>query len=1092
MTELYLCSFLGGMKLIADLHIHSHFSRATSKTLDPEHLAHWAQKKGVTLVGTGDFTHPGWLSELQDKLIQAEEGLYQLRPDLQKAVSAQVPSSCRATIRFLLSGEISCIYKKNGKTRKVHNLVLMPDMTSVLRLNERLRRIGNILSDGRPILGLDSRNLLEIVLEANEKGLLIPAHIWTPWFSVFGSKSGFDTLEECFEDLVGHIHALETGLSSDPPMNRRLSLLDNYVLVSNSDAHSPGKLGREANLFDISLDYPHVIQAMIDGKGLLGTIEFFPEEGKYHLDGHRKCRVKVHPEETRKLQEICPVCGRHLTVGVLHRVDDLADRDTPTLSKDFFSLIPLPEVLAELLNCGPSTKKVLSFYEMLLSALGPELRILTETPLIDIEASGGPVLAEAVKRMRQNQVIREGGYDGQFGIIRLFEDSERQAVAGQMTLFSCPREEITKQSDPDLPLIKVPEKRKAETTKGFLLPLDPILGPLNPEQRSAVLYEGGHLLVVAGPGTGKTMTLTHRIAHLIHIGLASPERILALTFTRKAAGEMSQRISTLLEGLDLNEVRVATFHGFCLELLRRESDKTGLPLDFTLCSELDAEKITKDILAGSRLGTRFTRKFLKLVFNIKRGLVPIGKGPTSMLPEAEATQNGVLDEGHLMPFVEKYQQRLRELGMLDLDDLEVESLRFLRANPEISKVYGERFPWIFVDEYQDTNSVQAELLKTLVHAASGRICAIGDPDQAIYGFRGADIGNFYRFRQDFPGAKEIVLTRNYRSTEAILRGSAALIGNPKPLQGESCGGDLISFAPCRTESEEAEMVVEQIERLMGGTSYFSLDSGRVASDEGELSLGFSDIGVLYRLNAQGDALEEAMDRAGIPLVRSGHTPLISIYPANIVWRFLQALQYPDNSYYVKEYETLLSEYPLKTIETAEVCLTGSSLPDLMDHALALHEVHLGSEQSEEALRTLKDMAEHYEGDMASFLDALSLERGIDHGVLVGDRVALMSIHAAKGLEWPVVFITGCEDQLLPCSLFGSRDDEEEKRLLYVGMTRARSYLILSYVERRVLNRRVLHMNPSPFLDAIPKNLYRSLERREWKPKKRPHKQLELF
>jgi DNA helicase-2/ATP-dependent DNA helicase PcrA len=912
------------MKLVADLHIHSHFSRATSKALDPEHLAQWAQKKGITLVGTGDFTHPGWLSELQDKLIQAEEGLYQLRPDLQKAACSQVPSSCRATTRFLLSGEISCIYKKNGKTRKVHNLVLMPNMTSVLRLNERLRRIGNILSDGRPILGLDSRNLLEIVLEANEKGLLIPAHIWTPWFSVFGSKSGFDCLEECFEDLLGHIHALETGLSSDPPMNRRLSLLDNYVLVSNSDAHSPGKLGREANLFDIPLDYPHLIQAMIDGKGLLGTIEFFPEEGKYHLDGHRKCRVKVHPEETRKLQEICPVCGRHLTVGVLHRVDDLADRDTPKLSKDFFSLIPLPEVLAEILNCGPSTKKVLSFYEMLLSALGPELKILMETPLIDIEASGGPVLAEAVKRMRQNQVIREGGYDGQFGIIRLFEHSERQAVAGQMTLFSCPREEITKQSDLDLPLIKVPVKRKTETTKGFLLPLDPILGPLNPEQRSAVLYEGGHLLVVAGPGTGKTMTLTHRIAHLIHIGLASTERILALTFTRKAAGEMSQRISTLLEGLALNEVRVATFHGFCLELLRREADNTGLPLDFTLCSELDAEKITKDILAGSRLSTRFTGKFLKLVSTIRRafvldfqggdrdyGLVPIGKDRTSILSGAEAKQNGVLDESHLMPFVEKYQQRLRELGMLDLDDLEVESLRFLRAHPEISKVYGERFPWIFVDEYQDTNSVQAELLKTLVHAASGRICAIGDPDQAIYGFRGADIGNFHRFRQDFPGAKEIVLTRNYRSTEGILRGSASLIGNPKPLQGESWGGDLISFAPCRTESEEAEMVVEQIERLMGGTSYFSLDSGRVSSDEGELSLGFGDIGVLYRLNAQGDALEEAMDRAGIPLVRSGHTPLISIYPANIVWRFFQALQYPDNPYYVKEYETLLSEHRLR-------------------------------------------------------------------------------------------------------------------------------------------------------------------------------------
>ncbi|MCP4575371.1 MAG: hypothetical protein GY846_03680, partial [Deltaproteobacteria bacterium] len=275
------------MKFIADLHIHSHFSRATSKTLDPEHLSLWAQKKGISLIGTGDFTHPGWVSELQDKLVEAGNGIYRLKPDLQKTVDSQVPSSCLRPTYFLLSGEISCIYKKNGKTRKIHNLILLPDMGSVLKLNERLDRIGNIHSDGRPILGLDARDLLEITLEVSDKAFFIPAHIWTPWFSLFGSKSGFDTVEECFEDLKGHIHALETGLSSDPPMNRYLSLLDKYLLVSNSDAHSPGKLGREANIFDTEMDYNKIIQSMIDGDGFSGTIEFFPEEGKYHLDGHR-------------------------------------------------------------------------------------------------------------------------------------------------------------------------------------------------------------------------------------------------------------------------------------------------------------------------------------------------------------------------------------------------------------------------------------------------------------------------------------------------------------------------------------------------------------------------------------------------------------------------------------------------------------------------------------------------------------------------------------------------------------------------------------------------------------------------------------
>ena len=418
------------MKYVADFHIHSHFSRATSRALNPENLSLWAQKKGVTVIGTGDLTHPGWVTELQEKLIEAEEGLYKLRPDLQKAVGSQVPYSCIAPSRFLLSGEISCIYKKNGKTRKVHNLILMPDLDSVFRLNERLDRIGNISSDGRPILGLDSRDLLEITLEASERAFFIPAHVWTPWFSVFGSKSGFNSLEECFEDLTGYIHALETGLSSDPPMNRLISFLDDYLLISNSDAHSPGKLGREANLFDTKLDYTHMIQGMTKGQGFIGTIELFPEEGKYHLDGHRKCGVRLQPADTDKYQGLCPVCKKSLTVGVLNRIGKLSDRDTPRFSKDFFSLIPLPEVLSELLSCGVATKKVTSLYERLLSELGAELKILLDIPITEIATVGGPVLAEAVDRMRRGQVIIEGGFDGEYGTIRLFRESERQTIAG--------------------------------------------------------------------------------------------------------------------------------------------------------------------------------------------------------------------------------------------------------------------------------------------------------------------------------------------------------------------------------------------------------------------------------------------------------------------------------------------------------------------------------------------------------------------------------------------------------------------------------------------------------------------------------------
>ena len=442
------------MKFIADLHIHSHYSRATSKALNPENISLWAQKKGISVVGTGDFTHPGWVAELQEKLDEAGDGLYRLKPDLQKAVDSQVPASCLSPTLFTFSGEISCIYKKNGKTRKVHHLILMPDMEAVLRLNRQLDRIGNIHSDGRPILGLDSRDLLEITLEASDKAFFIPAHIWTPWFSVFGSKSGFDTLEECFEDLTPYIHALETGLSSDPPMNRRLSALDNYLLVSNSDAHSPTKLGREANLFETDLKYLEMTRAMTDGNGFLGTIEFFPEQGKYHLDGHRKCQVRFEPSETKENHGLCPVCGKPLTVGVLNRVDELSDRDVPKPSKDFFWLVPLPEVLAQLLNCGPATKKVSGVYEKLLMDLGPELQILMDEALVNIEDAGGPLLSKAIDRMRRDKVIRLGGYDGEFGTIKFFDESEKQAAGGQMALFEQQAKEIAK------PAKRNPRKKK--------------------------------------------------------------------------------------------------------------------------------------------------------------------------------------------------------------------------------------------------------------------------------------------------------------------------------------------------------------------------------------------------------------------------------------------------------------------------------------------------------------------------------------------------------------------------------------------------------------------------------------------------------
>jgi DNA helicase-2/ATP-dependent DNA helicase PcrA len=1066
------------MKFIADLHVHSHFSRATSRNLDPEHLALWGKKKGITLIGTGDFTHAGWLSELQDKLIVAENGLYRLKPELETSIEREIPASCRRPIRFLFSGEISCIYKRRGKTRKLHHLVLMPDMDAVFRLNKKLDRIGNLSSDGRPILGLDSRDLLEIVLEASEKAFFIPAHIWTPWFSLFGSKSGFDALDECFADLSSHIHALETGLSSDPPMNRLLSAIDNYLLVSNSDAHSPAKLGREANIFDTELDYDKILQAMIQRKGFEGTIEFFPEEGKYHFDGHRKCQIRLHPRETRAYGGICPSCGKPLTIGVLHRVDELSDRDSPKLSKDFHCLIPLTEILSEIFDCGPSTKKVASAYEDLLVELGPELHILMDAQPEDIEKAGGMLLSKAIERMRQYQVIREEGYDGEYGTIRLFEDAERDALVGQFALFQAPKRKKPgpkKELRADRVAAKITETPQ---NLGQTFPTDPILGHLNPEQKQAVLHSGGHLIIVAGPGTGKTMTLSHRIAHLIRSGQISPSQILALTFTNKAAREMGDRISNLISEQTDPKVWVSTFHGFCLEVLRKEGKNLNLPPSFNVCSELDVPILVKQVSSESGGGKGIANKLLKELPRLKMVSVMEDKtGP---------------DHNSLLPYFERYQQKLRQLGMLDLDDLQVETLRLFNQEPKICQKYAERFPKIFVDEYQDTNSLQVLLLKVLIQSGPGEICAIGDPDQAIYGFRGADVQNFYRFSEDFPGAKEVKLSQNYRSSQVILSGSSGLMRREKPLMGAMEGGDSIRFASCRTHAEEAEMIVEQIEKLMGGTTYFSLDSGRVSSHEDGENFSFGDMAVLFRLNAQGKALQEALARAGIPCIRSGEKPLINRYPVNVVWRFLHALQYPDNPYHLRTYLDLPDVKGLDVKDVLKKCEVTTSLEDLLDQAIALHGFDLSSEESAEALRRLKGIAGNFLGDLKSFLDALSLERGIDHATLSGDRVALMSLHAAKGLEWPVVFITGCEDQLIPCTLFADRDDEEEKRLFYVGMTRARSKLILSNASRRAINGRVFQMKPSPFLDLIPEEFCEPLERAAWKRKGKTHKQLGLF
>ena len=415
------------MKFIADFHLHSKYSRATSPQMDLENLDKWAKIKGIKVVGTGDFTHPEWFKNLKEKLEPAETGLFKLK-------------NSDSQTRFILTTEISCIYSKKFKVRKIHILVFAPSFEIVEKINTHLGWLGNLKSDGRPILGLDVKELAKIVLNVSQDCLIVPAHLWTPWFSLFGSRSGFDSIEECFEDYSKYIYAGETGLSSSPDMNWRLSALDKITLISNSDAHSPAKLGREANVFDTEISYPAIIEA-IKSKSpqkFLYTIEFFPEEGKYHYDGHRLCGISLSPTESKKYNNICPRCGRPLTVGVLNRVDSLADRPEgfkPENAIPFKSLIPLAEIIADAVSQGVGTIEVDKEYKSLIEKFVNEFNILMNVSRSDLEVVTLPEIAEGIIRVREGEVQIEPGYDGVYGKIRIFQKGEQKTLSRQGALF---------------------------------------------------------------------------------------------------------------------------------------------------------------------------------------------------------------------------------------------------------------------------------------------------------------------------------------------------------------------------------------------------------------------------------------------------------------------------------------------------------------------------------------------------------------------------------------------------------------------------------------------------------------------------------
>lgn len=412
------------MEFVADFHIHSKYSRATSKDMDVEHLAYWAKLKGIKLIGTGDFTHHLWLEELRGKLEDTGNGLYEYKG-----------------VNFILSSEISSIYSKNNRGHRIHNIIFAPSFKTVDKINARLAGIGNLASDGRPILGLDAAELARIIFGIDPNCFIVPGHIWTPWFSLFGSASGFDRIEDCFEEQAENIHCLETGLSSDPAMNWRLSALDRFSLISNSDSHSPAKIGREANVFDCQMSYAEIINTLKtkDKKKFLYTIEFYPEEGKYHYDGHRLCGVVFSPQETKAHKNICPKCGKALTIGVMSRVDQLADRPQgfrPENAIPFKNLIPLDEIIADVKGMGKASKTVDQEYRGILAKFGTEFEVLGKVPEEDLRKGIDPRIAEAIIRSRQGQVNIAPGYDGEYGKVSIFGDDEKpKKHEEQLSLF---------------------------------------------------------------------------------------------------------------------------------------------------------------------------------------------------------------------------------------------------------------------------------------------------------------------------------------------------------------------------------------------------------------------------------------------------------------------------------------------------------------------------------------------------------------------------------------------------------------------------------------------------------------------------------
>lgn len=1025
---------------IADLHIHSRYSRATSKECTPEYLDLWARKKGIHIVGTGDFTHPAWREELAEKLKPAEEGLYVLKEEY-RIEDGTVPGEMIP--RFVVTGEISSIYKKNGKVRKVHSVLILPGLEDAEKIANRLEQIGNIHSDGRPILGLDCRDLLEIMLDLCLQGVYIPAHIWTPHFSLFGAFSGFDTVEECFEDLTPYIHAMETGLSSDPPMNWRVSMLDRYQLISNSDAHSPAKLGREANLLDIPLSFEGLAKAIQTGEGLYGTIEFFPEEGKYHMDGHRKCGLCLNPSDTMKYKGICPVCGRKITIGVSHRVEELADREegfVKTGAKCFESLVPLPEVLGAVMGCSSTSKKAEREYIHMLSELGPEFEILRRIPLEDIRRVSGQRTAEGIGRLREGRVERIPGFDGEYGVIRLFSAEELSNTEGQMDFFdllgtgteqggkstSESTEESTVESIAENPVENAAEggaESAAGTAERKKQPA------LNAEQERAVTSGAQVIAVEAGPGTGKTKTLVSRLKYMLENRRIRPGEITAVTFTNLAAAQMRERIvQETGKKQAARSMQIGTFHAICLEFLKEQGE------EFVLAGELQLKEAAEETLADTALRMS-VKEFLECVSRRKSGIL------------SEADLNERAGAEWQQAFLQ-YEKKKAERRLFDFDDLLLHTAERIETG-NVSDGWEKRFRYLLVDEFQDINPLQHRLIR-LWSGAGRELFVIGDPDQSIYGFRGADASCFQRLAEDFEDLETIRLKENYRSSPQIIRTAEAVMGR-RILHANCPDNAPVRVIRASGPMGEAIALAKEIGSLAGGIGM--LEAHRTAWErDGQKVRGFGEIAVLYRTHRQAELLENCLKKEGIPYIVSGREEFLQDDHVQGSISFFRCLDDPQDSLSMEECARLIWKLEWNPVTEVLVKETAEKFRELYQKKKPKDFLKKWMEQmnltEDPAMQKLSRMTVFYK-NMKEFLNDLELGvesdfRRSGSGKYTSEAVTLMTLHGSKGLEFPVVFLYGADQGMVPLeSEKHPADKEEERRLFYVGLTRAKEELIIT-------------------------------------------------